>query len=396
VLVVVLRCSGAAVAQLLLLASNPSMLSHLADGARVQALCSSSVPKPFDQIVGLHLRSLYASHTQQAALAIQLQTQAADMLYAVLEADREPSNWLLAPINVVARHLRLASYAADAALVRSSLKARHMVEVQDVLKRFLQRMITDRAPGAQSKKLGCLFIIVHLFKVYFKLNSLNLGASLVKMVAQLPPLREFPIAQQVAYQFYLGRLKVFEEKYDEAEQCLDFAFQHCPRVSPANKRRVLHFLVPVKLSRGRFPQERLLSKYGLNAQFGPLVLAIKRGDLSAFNNQMAAQQRFFVHKGIYLILEKLKISVYRNLFRKVHAFHVASVPADAPNAAALHKQLPLDLLLAALRVNGATDMTLEELECILANLIFHNKIKGYIAHKRCVVLSKQDPFPRQA
>lgn len=41
-------------------------------------------------------------------------------------------------------------------------------------------------------------------------------------------------------------------------------------------------------------------------------------------------------------------------------------------------------------------MSIDELECILANLIFQNSIKGYIAHKRCVVLSKADPFPKVA
>jgi len=73
-----------------------------------------------------------------------------------------------------------------------------------------------------------------------------------------------------------------------------------------------------------------------------------------------------------------------------HTFH-ASETAD-PGA---RHQLPLETLLAALRVNG-TDMSMDELECILANLIFQQNMKGYIAHKRCVVLSKQDPFPKVA
>jgi hypothetical protein len=38
-------------------------------------------------------------------------------------------------------------------------------------------------------------------------------------------------------------------------------------------------------------------------------------------------------------------------------------------------------------------MDLDELECILANLIFQGSIKGYIAHKKCVIFSKTDPFP---
>ena len=69
----------------------------------------------------------------------------------------------------------------------------------------------------------------------------------------------------------------------------------------------------------------------------------------------------------------------------------------AANAAEekLKVQVPLETLLAALRVNG-TEMSMDELECILANLIFQQNIKGYIAHKRCLVLSQKDPFPNVA
>ncbi len=56
--------------------------------------------------------------------------------------------------------------------------------------------------------------------------------------------------------------------------------------------------------------------------------------------------------------------------------------------------LPLDHLQSALSMHGTT-METDELECILANLIFHKYIKGYIAHQKCLVLTKQgNPFPQ--
>ena len=40
------------------------------------------------------------------------------------------------------------------------------------------------------------------------------------------------------------------------------------------------------------------------------------------------------------------------------------------------------------------EMDADEIECILANLIFKGYIKGYISHeKRVVILSKTNPFP---
>jgi hypothetical protein len=177
-------------------------------------------------------------------------------------------------------------------------------------------MVVDRAPLAQSKKMGCLFVIVHLFKLYFKLNNLKLCTFLIRMVPQLPPLEQFSKAQVIAYKYYLGRLHVFEEKYEEAEQCLAYAFAHCSRSSPGNKKRILQFLIPVRLLKAQYPLDLLLAKYGL-LEFQKLILAIKRGDLESFNKNLQENQRFFIQKGIYLILEKLKIFVYRNLFRKV-------------------------------------------------------------------------------
>jgi hypothetical protein len=40
---------------------------------------------------------------------------------------------------------------------------------------------------------------------------------------------------------------------------------------------------------------------------------------------------------------------------------------------------------------------LDEVECILANLIYRGYIRGYLSHaKRVLVLSKRDPFPISA
>ena len=54
-------------------------------------------------------------------------------------------------------------------------------------------------------------------------------------------------------------------------------------------------------------------------------------------------------------------------------------------------------LLTQLHVDAClqeTDVDQEEVECIVANLIHQQFIKGYIAHKQQVlVVSKKDPFP---
>ncbi len=43
---------------------------------------------------------------------------------------------------------------------------------------------------------------------------------------------------------------------------------------------------------------------------------------------------------------------------------------------------------------GTHEVDTDEVECIVANLIYSGRIKGYISHQKSIlVLSKVDPFP---
>lgn len=56
-------------------------------------------------------------------------------------------------------------------------------------------------------------------------------------------------------------------------------------------------------------------------------------------------------------------------------------------------QIALDYVVCAIKWLGM-DMDLDEVECVLANLIFRGYVRGYLSHaKRVLVLSKRDPFP---
>lgn len=52
---------------------------------------------------------------------------------------------------------------------------------------------------------------------------------------------------------------------------------------------------------------------------------------------------------------------------------------------------------AALVIVGMEDMSIEEAECLVANMIYKGFMRGYISHeKQMVVLAKTDAFPRLA
>ena len=133
---------------------------------------------------------------------------------------------------------------------------------------------------------------------------------------------------------------------------------------------------------GVMPGAAIGKVYGLH-EFVELGDAVKKGDLQNFERIMNQYQCTFIQHGVYLVLEHVKMIVYRNLFRKVFLLTNTT-------------RLNIQLLEGAL--NWLVETTdLDEIECILTNLIYQNRVKGYISHeKRFLIVSKNDPFPISA
>jgi hypothetical protein len=55
-----------------------------------------------------------------------------------------------------------------------------------------------------------------------------------------------------------------KRRYAEAETDLDFALSHCHVQSSYNKRRILSYLIPIKMSHGKLPSNELLDQYKFN------------------------------------------------------------------------------------------------------------------------------------
>ncbi|KAF0046321.1 hypothetical protein F2P81_002850 [Scophthalmus maximus] len=238
----------------------------------------------------------------------------------------------------------------------------------------------NRAGIDDSKKWGMMFLSNQLFKIYFKINKLHLCKPLIRAIDSSNLKNDYSPAQKVTYKYYVGRKAMFDSDYKPAEEFLSFAFHHCHRSSQKNKRMILIYLLPVKMLLGHMPTHQLLRKYDL-MQFADVTKAVSEGNLLLLNEALSRHETFFIRCGIFLILEKLKIITYRNLFKKVYLLLRTH-------------QLPLDAFLVALRMMQVEDVDLDEVQCILANLIYMGHIKGYISHQhQKLVVSKQNPFP---
>ncbi len=73
---------------------------------------------------------------------------------------------------------------------------------------------------AGSKKLAIFAIANVLFKIYFKVNTLQLCGKLINVIegpgSIMDDLNAFPICDVVMYKYYIGRLKMFEDRYEES------------------------------------------------------------------------------------------------------------------------------------------------------------------------------------
>ncbi|KAL0614457.1 PCI domain-containing protein 2 [Plecturocebus cupreus] len=268
-------------------------------------------------------------------------------------------NWALPVMYAVALDLRVFANNADQQLVKKGKsKVGDMLEkAAELLMSCFRVCASDTRAGIEdSKKWGMLFLVNQLFKIYFKINKLHLCKPLIRAIDSSNLKDDYSTAQRVTYKYYVGRKAMFDSDFKQAEEYLSFAFEHCHRSSQKNKRMILIYLLPVKMLLGHMPTVELLKKYHL-MQFAEVTRAVSEGNLLLLHEALAKHEAFFIRCGIFLILEKLKIITYRNLFKKVYLLLKTH-------------QLSLDAFLVALKFMQVEDVDIDEVQCILANLIY--------------------------
>jgi tetratricopeptide (TPR) repeat protein len=305
---------------------------------------------------------------------------------AVLSKD---TSWSLDFLYAICADLRIIAEQADRQLALEGYKANKLEDVERTLKKAFSVTNGDRSnAGPESKRVGTLEVINQLFRVYFKLNALRLCQHLIRTVNApgfLDFEKSFPVAHRVTYKFYVGRLHLYEDRYAEAVDNLTYAVNRTPELYEINKRLILLYLIPARILRGTLPSRALLERYNM-LWYVDITRALRTGNLRLFDEAVEKHEQFFIRKGLYLAIEKMRSLVYRSLCSKLYNARVAMSKVDP------HK-VKLDDVQLSLRVCGF-EMSKDEVECILANLIYNGTIKGYLSHTvGYLVLSTKNPFP---
>ena len=206
----------------------------------------------------------------------------------------------------------------------------------------------------------------------------------------------------VTHLFYKGRFHLQRTSdFVQARQELSLAYALCHRAS-LNRARILLLLIPIQMMLGVLPNLKALPD-ALAVRFAPIVEALRKGDLRLFGAALMHYHNDFVNCGILLLLQKLDLLVLRSLVRKVYAARQRTT--QKPHI------VPLALIAKAMALRNAMYVKSEwrrmfgageeeeevwdvdQIECMLAMLVFKKLVKGYIAHQNAIVLSTKCAFP---
>ncbi|KAL3463375.1 hypothetical protein BJX64DRAFT_257146 [Aspergillus heterothallicus] len=320
-------------------------------------------------------------------------------------------NWTISCLYVVGKYLRIFASKADAETSAQSSVAFYQEdaatdfgknakteEAARVLNRMFTLCLNDRAPLEASRKWGVYYMTNLLFKTYFKINAVGLSKNLLRALSaqakELPDLEDFPKSHIVTFKYFVGVIYFLDENYGEAEEHLAYAWKLCHRNAIKNRELILTYLVPCHLvNTHTLPSKKLLSQSPhLETLFRSLCNCIRKGDLHGFDTAMTAGEEEFVRRRIYLPLERGRDIALRNLFRKVFiAGGFEEIKDGQPPIR--RTRIPVAEFAAALRIgthaDSRTRIDIDEVECLLSNLIYKGLMKGYIARERgMIVLSK--------
>lgn len=369
----------------LLSLEDPHAHSHgiVSDNYRMK--CSQQLPSPICELAVTHLDCLYALYSRKYIDGFEAQLQ---LLQLFIQLNNEtPIAWVLSMMHSIVLNLRIISYKADKVLsAEKKTKPGLLLEkVIEQLRELFRACVQDnRQEGDTNRKSSILFLINQLFKIYFKINQLHLCVPLIRTVEKFNIDENVSKADHVTYLYFLGRKRILDGEFKGSVECMARAFVECDKSQFKNKQLILIYLIPLRILNGVMPTAALLEKYKLT-QFSSLVEAVMTGNLKLFTHTTNSQQIFFIRSGIFLLVEKLRMIAYRNLFKRVWLLLGTSM-------------LPIDAFVAALKMGESgeegEEADVDQAHCIIANLIQSDLVRGYISQQhQKVVVSKQNPFP---
>lgn len=279
--------------------------------------------------------------------------------------------------------------------------AENIEEVARLFNKAFTACLTDRQPAETSRKWGTYMTLAKLFRAYFHLSTFKLCKNAIRALqasADVPPIDRVPKSHAVSAAFYVGVYYFVEQEYADALQYFVYAYENClVKIHAAQRRTIVHYLLPCLLQRGRYASGSFLAKHALEDVYAPIVDALRCGDVWRYTSELQRIRGLLLKAGTYYCFETLFTLLYRNLFRLTFELEERRTKA------------PLAVYQCALKVaaSGKNDddqqkdastnpiFPVPSVQCVFAQLIDVGYVKGYVSHEKAfIVLSANEAFPK--
>ncbi|PPQ67594.1 LOW QUALITY PROTEIN: hypothetical protein CVT25_012088 [Psilocybe cyanescens] len=366
--------------------ASPSIVVLVSEEERSGLHLAGSMESPWDEIAIQYV--LICTHVAKKR-SIDAFKEESQLVSLFMRFFTENRGWTLPALFSILRDLRDLAIDADHYAKYNNQKSECMEESARVIAKAFGHCIMDRiSPPDQSRKWGIYYVVGLVLKCYFRVKRISLSKNILRALQannDIPALELYPRSHQVTFRYYLGMLSFLNEEFVKSEEELTLAFYNCHIDAHANQERILAYLIPLRILKGHLPSAELTKRFPvLDEIFSPFIIAIKKGDLKAYDQALKDWEARLLELNLWLSLEKARELCQRSLFRRMW------VAADKGT------RIPISMFHSALTISGL-DVTYEEAECQVANMIYRGFIRGYISHeKQMVVLASTNAFPRVA
>lgn len=286
--------------------------------------------------------------------------------------------------------------------------------------------LNDRNPVEHENRGIGSFSFANLeFLIYHKLDNRDMIKNLVKVLQSrskdtLEAVREVEYKGHIVrYYYYMGEYYgCYESDFSKGYTFLYAALLECKREYTNQIEKILMLLIPFSMLYNKWyiNEEVLNGLLGssdtgsvLGGIFAPIIKSYKTGNLELFDAEFQKNELYFLNNGTYVALSMIRELVALKFIKRCcKIIGGTKTIVSLKSIAAVYKKNSITTkMLKSLnkkksKVKSNKQVTeeeqfddlLDEIECILANLINKGYIKGYLSHSnRCLVLSKNDAFP---
>ena len=130
---------------------------------------------------------------------------------------------------------------------------------------LFRKLIHGQKNPPDNRRFAAYFLALQILRVQFALSKYQFCQGHFSFIdrAEQCEVDRLPKAWHVGVHYYRGRYKMFNNDFSEAKHELKKAFQLCHRDQFQNKQRILRYLVPVEMTYGKFPTDKMIETYEL-------------------------------------------------------------------------------------------------------------------------------------